>query len=60
VLSDRIEQSAGAGELTASRSFRQLVEVCTKLHYIEPDENVNPVTAEILESLGPRKPEERR
>lgn len=32
----------------------------TKLHYIEPDENVNPVTAEILESLGPRKPEERR
>lgn len=27
VLSDRIEQSTGAGELTASSSFRQLVEV---------------------------------
>ncbi|MFC5175043.1 tyrosine-type recombinase/integrase [Nocardioides taihuensis] len=27
----------------------------TKEHYIEPDEKVNPVTAEILESLGPRR-----
>ncbi|MGF9754530.1 tyrosine-type recombinase/integrase [Microvirga sp. 0TCS3.31] len=26
----------------------------TKKHYIEPDEAVNPVTAEILESLAPR------
>jgi len=26
----------------------------TKQHYIEPDERVNPVTAEILESLAPR------
>ena len=26
----------------------------TKAHYIEPDEVVNPVTAEILESLAPR------
>lgn len=26
----------------------------TKEHYIEPDEKVNPVTAEILESLAPR------
>nr|WP_257953283.1 hypothetical protein [Nocardioides sp. B-3] len=25
----------------------------TKEHYIEPDEKVNPVTAEILESLAP-------
>jgi hypothetical protein len=32
----------------------------TKQHYIKPDENVNPVTAEILESLAPRKSEERR
>jgi len=32
----------------------------TKQHYIEPDEKVNPVTAEILESLAPRKPEESR
>jgi integrase len=29
----------------------------TKQHYIEPDETVNPVTAEILESLAPRRPE---
>lgn len=28
----------------------------TKQHYIEPDENVNPLTAEILEGLAPRKP----
>jgi integrase len=27
----------------------------TKEHYIEPDEKVNPVTAEILESLAPRR-----
>jgi integrase len=27
----------------------------TKKHYIEPDEAVNPVTAEILESLAPRQ-----
>ena len=26
----------------------------TKEHYIQPDEAVNPVTAEILESLAPR------
>ena len=25
----------------------------TKAHYIEPDENVDPVTAEILERLAP-------
>lgn len=30
----------------------------TKQHYIEPDEAVNPVTAEILESLAPRRSEE--
>jgi integrase len=29
----------------------------TKQHYIEPDETVNPVTAEILESLAPRRSE---
>jgi integrase len=27
----------------------------TREHYIQPDENVNPVTAEILESLAPRR-----
>ena len=32
----------------------------TRQHYIEPDEKVNPLTAEILESLAPRKPEQSR
>jgi hypothetical protein len=27
----------------------------TKQHYIEPNEQVNPVTAEILEALAPRR-----
>ena len=27
----------------------------TREHYIEPDETVNPVTAEILEALAPRR-----
>ena len=27
----------------------------TKQHYIEPDEAVDPVTAQILESLAPRR-----
>jgi hypothetical protein len=30
----------------------------TKLHYIEPDEKVSPLTAEILESLAPRQRED--
>jgi hypothetical protein len=30
----------------------------TKQHYIEPDETVDPVTAEILESLAPRRKRE--
>jgi hypothetical protein len=29
----------------------------TKHHYIEPDEKVNPMTAEILEALAPRTAE---
>ena len=32
----------------------------TKEHYIQPDEAVDPVTAEILESLAPRRSEEQR
>jgi len=31
----------------------------TKLHYIQPDEHVNPRTAEILESLAPGAAAER-
>ncbi len=32
----------------------------TKEHYIEPDEAVNPMTAEILELLAPRPSEDER
>ena len=31
----------------------------TRAHYIEPDERVNPVTAEILETLAPRRVDHR-
>jgi hypothetical protein len=32
----------------------------TKQHYIEPDETVDPITAEILEALAPRAAEGER
>ena len=50
---------AGGAELAAEMLGHTSSKI-TKQHYIEPDENVNPVTAEILESLAPRKPEENR
>ena len=31
----------------------------TKEHYIQPDEQVDPVTADILEALAPRRGDER-
>ena len=31
----------------------------TKAHYVQPDEAVDPVTAEILESLAPNRAEDR-
>ena len=43
---------AGGAELAAEMLGHTSSEI-TKAHYIEPDEKVNPVTAEILESLVP-------
>ena len=48
---------AGGAELAAEMLGHTSSKI-TKAHYIEPDENVNPVTAEILESLAPRKSKE--
>ena len=50
---------AGGAELAAEMLGHTSSEI-TKQHYIEPDEKVNPVTAEILEALAPREPEEGR
>jgi len=47
-----IDRAAGA-ELAAEMLGHTSSKI-TKQHYIEPDEKVNPVTAEILESLAPR------
>ena len=47
---------AGGAELAAEMLGHTSSEI-TKQHYIEPDEKVNPVTAEILELLAPRKSE---
>lgn len=45
---------AGGADLAAEMLGHTSSEI-TKQHYIEPDEKVNPVTAEILESLAPRE-----
>lgn len=47
---DRASGADLAAEMLGHTSSR-----ITKQHYIEPDETVDPVTAEILESLAPRK-----
>lgn len=47
---------AGGADLAAEMLGHTSSKI-TKQHYIEPDEIVNPVTAQILESLAPRKPE---
>lgn len=44
---------AGGADLAAEMLGHTSSQI-TKEHYIEPDEKVNPVTAEILESLAPR------
>lgn len=44
---------AGGADLAAEMLGHTSSEI-TKAHYIEPDEKVNPVTAEILEALAPR------
>jgi integrase len=47
-----LDRAAGA-DLAAEMLGHTSSEI-TKAHYIEPDERVNPVTAEILRSLAPR------
>lgn len=48
-----LERSAGA-DLAAEMLGHTSSEI-TRQHYIEPDENVNPLTAEILEGLAPKR-----
>jgi integrase len=45
---------AGGADLAAEMLGHTSSEI-TRQHYIEPDETVNPVTAEILEALAPRR-----
>jgi integrase len=44
---------AGGADLAAEMLGHTSAQI-TKAHYIEPDEMVNPVTAEILEALAPK------
>jgi integrase len=48
---------AGGADLAAEMLGYTWSEI-TRQHYIEPDETVNPVTAEILEGLAPGRPVE--
>jgi len=50
---------AGGAELAAEMLGHTSAQI-TRQHYIEPDEKVNPVTAEILEALAPREAEKER
>jgi integrase len=50
---------AGGAELAAEMLGHSSSEI-TKKHYIEPDQTVNPLTAEILESLAPRRRDDER
>lgn len=45
---------AGGADLAAEMLGHTSAQI-TKQHYIEPDERVNPVTAEILEALAPKE-----
>jgi integrase len=45
---------AGGADL-AAEMLGHTSSAITKAHYIEPDEKVNPVTADILEALAPRR-----
>ncbi|MEP6817535.1 MAG: hypothetical protein ABI873_18510 [Marmoricola sp.] len=49
-------RSCGGADLAAEMLGHTSSDI-TKQHYIGPDDNVNPVSAEILESLARRKPE---
>lgn len=48
-----LDRAAGAD--LAAEMLGHTSSAITKQHYIQPDEAVNPVTAEILESLAPRE-----
>ncbi|WP_127125586.1 tyrosine-type recombinase/integrase [Georgenia sp. SYP-B2076] len=50
---------AGGADLAAEMLGHTSSKI-TKEHYIEPDEMVNPVTAEILESLAPRERDDQK
>jgi integrase len=50
---------AGGADL-AAEMLGHTSSTITKQHYIQPDEAVDPVTAEILESLAPRRPMDER
>lgn len=50
---------AGGAELAAEMLGHTSSKI-TKQHYIEPDEAVNPVTADILEALAPKRAEGER
>jgi integrase len=50
---------AGGADLAAEMLGHTSAQI-TRQHYIEPDEKVNSVTAEILEALAPREAEEER
>jgi integrase len=49
---------AGGADLAAEMLGHTSSDI-TRAHYIEPDERVNPVTAEILETLAPRRVDRR-
>ena len=49
---------AGGADLAAEMLGHTSSDI-TRAHYIEPDERVNPVTAEILETLAPRRVDDR-
>ena len=51
-----LDRAAGAD--LAAEMLGHSSSAITRIHYIEPDENVNPVTAQILESLAPRPNED--
>jgi integrase len=53
-----LDRAAGAD--LAAEMLGHTSSKITKEHYIEPDEAVNPVTAEILELLAPGRPEDER
>ena len=54
----RRSSTGPAARISPPRLLGHTSSKITKEHYIQPDEKVDPVTAEILESLAPRRSEE--